>query len=130
MRRIFRSHRLETVEGVERLLNDNGIQTWMDNSRSYWGNRRSRPSFSNPNEQHSSLWIVHADDITRARQLLAEAGLLEVQRVESESAPVRQTEILTPEKKRVRTVSRLRTVLILVVLALAAYHAIRLLFFG
>lgn len=130
MRRIFRSHRLETVEGVERLLNDNGIQTWMDNSRSYWGNRRSRPSFSNPNEQESSLWIVHADDITRARQLLAEAGLLAAQRSESESAPLRQAETLTIETKRVRKVSRVRTALILVVLVLAGYHAARLLFFG
>lgn len=130
MRQIFRSRRLETVEGVARLLNDNGIETWMANSRSYWGKRRSRPSFSNPNEQESSLWIVHADDITRARQLLDEAGLLELQRSGSESAPVRQVEVLTPETKRARTSARLRTALIVIVLLLAGFHAARLIFFS
>lgn len=126
MRRIFRSHRLETAEGVARLLNDNGIQTWMANSRSYWGTRRSRPSFSNPNEQESSLWIVNADDITRARQLLADAGLLETQRSESLSAPERQAEPLTFANKRVKTTSRIRTVLIVTLLVLVGYHAARL----
>lgn len=130
MRRIFRSHRLETVEGVERLLNANGIETWMSNSRSYWGTRRSRPSFSNPNEQESSLWIINADDITRARELLNEAGLLETQRVESQNAPERQAEPFTLETKRVKTVSRIRTALIVVVLALAVYHAAKHLFFS
>ncbi|PJK15302.1 hypothetical protein CO613_00875 [Lysobacteraceae bacterium NML07-0707] len=78
MRQIFTSARLETVEGVAKLLEDAGIATRIRNGRSYKGgysrgfSYRDAPSASQP-----SVWVVHPDDYANARQLLREAGLLE-----------------------------------------------------
>lgn len=78
MRQIFTSQRLETVEGVARLLEEHGIETYTSNRRAYKGNRRAGFSYSTAG-QHAQpgVWIVRADDLVRARDLLRRAGLLE-----------------------------------------------------
>ena len=85
MRQIFTSPRLETVEGVAALLKEHGIQTWLSEARSYRGNRRREFSYrdderSSSGQNDPAVWIVHTDDLTRARALLREAGLLETTR--------------------------------------------------
>lgn len=80
MRQVFSSPRLENVEGVARLLNEQGIETYISQSRSYKGQRRTTFSYAQSNRADTSqwpaVWIVRAEDQPRARQLLREAGLL------------------------------------------------------
>ncbi|PIQ37452.1 MAG: pathogenicity-like protein [Lysobacterales bacterium CG17_big_fil_post_rev_8_21_14_2_50_64_11] len=80
MRQVFSSARLENVEGVARLLNEQGIETYISQSRSYKGNRRATFSYADSGRSDSSqwpaVWIVRAEDQPRARELLREAGLL------------------------------------------------------
>lgn len=85
MRQIFTSQRLENVEGVAKLLNDAGIETYVSESRSYKGNRRGTFSYkeSGRGATQPGVWIVKAEDVTRARQLLIEAGLIESTRPDS-----------------------------------------------
>jgi|SRR5690606_36575533 len=81
MRQIFTSPRLETVEGVARLLNEQGIETWISEGRSYKGARPRRFSYRDAGrEPQPAVWIVRAEDQARARELLREAGLIDTTR--------------------------------------------------
>lgn len=80
MRQVFSAARLETVEGVAALLNAHGIQTWISNDRSYKGTRRRSFSYRDNAKDApppAAVWVVHAQDQTRARALLREAGLID-----------------------------------------------------
>lgn len=83
MRKVFSSPRLENVEAVAALLREQGIEVKIDQSRSYRGTRRStfRYKIEEDEGPQPSVWIVHADDQPRGRQLLRDAGLLESSRV-------------------------------------------------
>jgi hypothetical protein len=118
MRQVFRSPRLENVEGVKALLEEHGIATYLSGGRSYKGNRRDRFSYSDRAREEPALWIVHAEDLPRSRQLLRDAGLMEpswrseitgggggAASAASDPAP-------TPAQRATRTASRLRTVLL------------------
>ncbi|MCI1710225.1 MAG: pathogenicity-like protein [Chiayiivirga sp.] len=84
MRQLFSSPRLENVEAVARLLNEAGIDTWVSESRSYKGNRRGTFSYKDSDRASPpGVWIVKAEDVTRARALLIEAGLIESTRPDS-----------------------------------------------
>lgn len=85
MRQIFTSQRLENVEGVAKLLNDAGIETYISEGRSYKGNRRGTFSYKDSGRGFTQpgVWIVKAEDVTRARQLLVDAGLIESTRPDS-----------------------------------------------
>lgn len=85
MRQIFSSARLENVEGVAKLLNEAGIETWVSDGRSYKGARRRDFSYreGSGKAQPAGVWIVNADDLTRARILLRDAGLLDSTRADS-----------------------------------------------
>ncbi len=83
MRKVFTSPRLENVEAVANLLREQGIAVKIDQGRSYHGNRRSTFSYRVQEDEpipQPSVWIVHADDQPRGRQLLRDAGLLESSR--------------------------------------------------
>lgn len=79
MRQVFTSARLETVEGVARLLEDAGVEVRIRNGRSYHGARRRPFSFREARDAAPwpTLWVVRPEDQPRARQLLREAGLLD-----------------------------------------------------
>ena len=90
MRQLFSSPRLENVEAVAKLLNEAGIDTWINDGRSYKGNRRRSFSFRDSDGgsgNQPGVWIVHANDVTRARALLIEAGLIESTRPDSYLPP-------------------------------------------
>ena len=78
MRQIFTSQRLETVEGVARLLEEAGIGTYISHPRSYRSKRRGQFSYSEPvpANQQPAVWVRKPEDQPRARELLREAGLL------------------------------------------------------
>lgn len=77
MRQVFSSQRLENVEAVATLLRDAGIQVRITNGRSYKGAMRSRASYADQSAPRPSVWVVHSEDHSRARDILRERGLLE-----------------------------------------------------
>ena len=78
MRQVFTSLRIETVEGVAKLLEDAGIEVYLANGRSYHSKRGGQFSYAEPMKvkQQPSVWVMKAEDQPRARELLREAGLL------------------------------------------------------
>ncbi len=82
MRQIFSSQRVETVEGVAQLLRDAGIEVRITNGRSYHSKRGSQFSYLDTSKAttHPTLWVVHANDQPRAREILREARLLDTTR--------------------------------------------------
>lgn len=82
MRKVFTSPRLENVEAVAALLQDAGIQVKISEARSYRGTRRSSFTYreSEDDGPQPAVWIIHAEDQPRGRQLLREAGLIDSSR--------------------------------------------------
>jgi hypothetical protein len=79
MRQVFTSPRLENVERVATLLNEQGIETRITNGRSYRGGRRSTFSYREAGNEGPSpaVWVVKSEDQPKARELLREIGLLD-----------------------------------------------------
>lgn len=82
MRKIFSSQRIETAEGVANLLRDAGIDIRISNGRSYQSKRGGQFSYLEQGnaQAHPTVWIVHANDQPRARDLLRDARLLDTTR--------------------------------------------------
>lgn len=76
MRQVFASTRLETSEGVVALLAAEGIETLVRNGRSYKGGYGRRGSYADSAAPAATVWVVRADDFSRARDILRQAGLL------------------------------------------------------
>jgi len=78
VRQIFTSQRLETVEGVARLLEEHGIAVHISQPRSYRSRRGGQFSYVEPvaaNKQ-PAVWVRLPEDQPRAREILRQAGLL------------------------------------------------------
>lgn len=121
MRQIFTSQRLETVEGVAKLLSDAGIEVHISNARSYRGQRGSQFRYTEPVPKglQPAIWIRHPEDQPRARQILRDAGLLETTRPGSGpslsfSRPQEEPAKRSPWAWRIRLI-------LLAVIALAAF---------
>ncbi|KAF1689819.1 DUF2007 domain-containing protein [Pseudoxanthomonas koreensis] len=126
MRQIFTSQRLETVEGVARLLEDAGIAVYISQPRSYRGKRRGQFSYSEPvpASQQPAVWVRKAEDQPRARELLREAGLLATTRSSYSGLPQPATEALPSrfeEGGGNRWTWRVRVGLLLVIAAVAMF---------
>ena len=82
MRQVFTSQRVETVEGVAKLLTDAGIEVYISNGRSYHSKRRGQFSYTDKvnNENQPAVWVVHANDQPRAREILRDKRLLDTTR--------------------------------------------------
>ena len=78
MRQIFTSQRLETVEGVARLLEEAGIPVHISQPRSYRSRRSGQFSYAEPvpAKLQPAVWIRIAEDQPRARELLRQHGLM------------------------------------------------------
>lgn len=78
MRQIFSSPRLENVERVAQLLEEEGIEARITNGRSYRGARRGNFSYREADQQpQPAVWVVRSDDQPKARELLRALGLLD-----------------------------------------------------
>ncbi|KAF1709353.1 pathogenicity-like protein [Pseudoxanthomonas kalamensis DSM 18571] len=119
MRQVFTSQRLETVEGVGKLLTDAGIEIYIHNGRSYRGGRGGQFSYSEPLPAHQqpSLWVRHADDQPRARGILRAAGLLDSTRRDQAVGLQFRSELDAP--KPGRWAWRLRLLLLAAIAGLA-----------
>lgn len=77
MRKVFTSARLENVESVARLLEDEGIEVRITNGRSYKGSIRGNFSYRGEGTRMPEVWVVRSADQPRARAMLREAGLMD-----------------------------------------------------
>lgn len=85
MRQVFTSPRLENVEAVERMLSEAGIATRVTQDRSYKGNARRHFSYreGGNKDPDPAVWVLRAEDLVRARELLRQGGLLDSTRPDS-----------------------------------------------
>lgn len=125
MRQIYTSQRQENIDRVVALMAENAIETSVTN-RSNW-NRPSYQRFSyaernDTRETWPQVWISHADDYTRARELLLELGIEPVIRHAEELAAVRNP---SPTVQRRATVTRVRRIMLLAVVGAFAMTALR-----
>ncbi|HHW4681448.1 MAG TPA: pathogenicity [Xylella taiwanensis] len=119
---MFNSQRMETVEGVATLLNEAGIQVRISNHRSYHSKRSGQFSYLDRNrqEQHPTVWIVHANDQPRAREILRKVGLLDTTRRNlSDAKDALASPINTIAPRLVHWTWRIRLTLLLVIGAIA-----------
>lgn len=93
MRQIFSSQRLENVEGVAKLLEDEGIALKITDGRSWKGNSRRDFSYNHAGKNEITMpavWVLKPDDFKRAREVLHDNGLLDDTRDESYLPPALQ----------------------------------------
>jgi hypothetical protein len=125
MRQIYTSPRQQNIDSVVALMAENGIVTTVTNRSNY--NRASwqRFSYSQRHDSRDSwpqVWITSPDDFTKARSVLREIGIEPVIRHADELAAARSP---TPVAQRQYTVSRIRRIVLLAVLAACALVVLR-----
>ena len=79
MRQVFTSPRLENVEGIAKVLRDEGIEVRITHGRSYKGTIRGNFNYRDSLRKgpQPAVWVVKSEDQPRAREMLRSAGLLE-----------------------------------------------------
>jgi len=89
MRQIFTSARLENVEAVAQMLEEDGIEVRITNGRSYKGSIRRNFSYREGGNEGAqpAVWIVRSEDQPRARVIMREHGLLDSSRNPSQNFP-------------------------------------------
>ena len=123
MRQIYTSPRVDNVDRVVAMLNEAGIATSVTNRRAYAGHDYRRPSYAKPPDRDSwpQVWIVNANDQSRARALLRDAGVEPPTRFADELAESRGN--ASPEARRNALVWRVRVFLLAVIVTLVILNA-------
>ena len=127
MRQVYTSLRVETVEGVARLLEEAGIDVYLANGRSYHSKRSGQFSYAEPMKakQQPSVWVKRAEDQPRARELLRSAGLLQSTRP-GQGDPLVFSGAATVEERPRRSLAwRIRAALLIAVAIAALVTATR-----
>lgn len=129
MRMLFTSARLENVELVQNLFNEAGIETKIVGGRSYKNYSRREFTYNENKamsaEQQPQLWVLHADDYRKAREILLEQGLLITQQKQS-FLPDQVKEKSQPAKPADK-LNKARMLLLALTCGLILVQAIRLL---
>ncbi len=78
MRQIYSSQRLENVDKVEAMMNDAGVETYVSGRDKLRRDRRRRFSYTERGQQGEwpAVWVVRADDLPKAREIMRDAGLM------------------------------------------------------
>lgn len=126
MRQIFSSQRVETVEGVAKLLRDAGIEVRISNGRSYHSKRSGQFSYLDKGDaqKYPAVWVVHADDQPRAREILRDTRLLDTTRRDHPTAEFAFRDAPAPGSGR-SWAWRIRIGLLLVIGAVAMFVTMR-----
>ncbi len=127
MRQIYTSPRPESIDAVVALMAEHGIAATVENRSNYNRPSYQRFSYSARSDDRSrwaQVWITHADDYPKARALLREIGIEPVVRHGEELAAARNP---SPLGRRNRTVTRVRRIVLLVVLGVVAVAMLRFL---
>ena len=135
MRQVFTSSRLENVEGVAQLLRDAGVEIRVTDDRSY--RKVSRREFSYVPSQQSkqsgtqpAVWVINADDYKRARDLLAEGGLLDEAKTGASYLPETLQVAPRPAAPPEARINRVRMALLFIVGALVLWTILRITVLG
>ena len=124
MRRIYTSPRIANIERLVAVMAEHGIATKITNRRVYEGSSYSRFSYARPghSDDWPSVWVTHAQDHTRARQLMREIGIEPTTRHAEELAAYRFRQ--SSGRNPSRIAARVRTVMLVAVcIALLVYGA-------
>ena len=124
MRRIYSSPRIENVERLVAVMAENGIATKVTNRRAYDSKSYKQFSYARPghSDDWPAVWVKHAGDHTRARQLMREIGIQPVTRYAEELAAYRFQK--NGGRSPAGIAARVRTaVLVVVAIAVAIYGA-------
>jgi hypothetical protein len=126
MRRIYTSPRIENVERLVAVMAEHGIATKVTNRRAYDSKSYSRFSYARPGHSDNwpAVWVKHAGDHTRARQLMREIGIEPVTRYAEELAAYRWQK--NGGRSPARTAARVRTLLLVAVAIAVAIYGARL----
>lgn len=110
MRQIYTSLRQENIDRVIALMTEHGIETTVTNRSSYKGGDWKRFSYSNRPDASTwpQVWVVNANDQTRARELLRDAGIEPPVRYAEELAASREP--LTGQARHRAVAGRMRMV--------------------
>lgn len=127
MRQVFSSQRVETVEGVAKLLRDADIDVRITNGRSYHSKRSGQFSYlDRGNEKnHPAVWVVHANDQPAAREILRAARLLDTTRRDHPVAEFAFQESTSQPTGGRSWAWRIRIGLLLVIAAVALFVVLR-----
>ncbi|HVX04769.1 MAG TPA: hypothetical protein VHA71_06570 [Rhodanobacteraceae bacterium] len=124
MRRIYSSPRIENVERLVAVMAEHGIATKVTNRRAYDSKSYKQFSYARPghSDDWPAVWVKHASDHTRARQLMREIGIEPVTRYAEELAAYRFQK--NGARSPAGIAARVRTaVLVAVAIAVAIYGA-------
>lgn len=115
MRQLYTSPHQVNIDRLVTLLQEQGIECSVQNV-SRW-NRRAYQRFSyqqqrENREQWPQVWVTHADDYTRARELLKQIGIEPTVRHGEALAEARNP---SPETRRRDVVTRARRIVLLAV---------------
>jgi hypothetical protein len=108
MRQIFTSPRLENVERVAQLLDENGILNKITAGRTYKGHSRRQFSYAEKAKEATeqpAVWVIRPDDYKQARELMHDAGLLDQTSVPSylpENLQFADKPVVDPAKRLLR----------------------------
>ncbi|AVP98999.1 hypothetical protein C7S18_18260 [Ahniella affigens] len=99
MRQIYSSQRLENVDKVEALMQEADIETYVSGRDKLRRDRRRRFSYTERGQQGEwpAVWVVNADDLPKARDIMRDAGLMGSTRPEYAAATTLPTRVQTPE---------------------------------
>ncbi len=129
MRMLFTSPRLENVELVQNLFIEAGIATKVIGGRSYKNYSRREFTYNENKsvtlEQQPQLWVLHADDYRKAREIMLEQGLLETQQKQS-FLPAQAKQKLQPANAAEK-LNKTRMLLLAITMGLIIIQGIRLL---
>lgn len=116
MRQIYSSQRLENVDKVEAMMQEVGIETYVSGRDKLRRDRRRRFSYTDRGQQGEwpAVWVVNADDLPKARDIMREAGLMGSTRPEYSPAAM-PARVETPES----WASRIRRGLLVLVVVTA-----------
>ncbi|MGH8146935.1 MAG: hypothetical protein ACREPY_11435 [Rhodanobacteraceae bacterium] len=123
MRKIYASPRIENLERLTAVMAEHGIPTRVTNRRVYEGSSYKSFSYARPGHTDNwpALWVVHANDHTRARQLMRDMGIETPTRYAQELAAYRAGK---SGGRSGRIATRIRTaVMAALVIAVAIYAA-------
>ena len=129
MRQMYTSPRLSNVEGVAKLLDDHAIQNKITQGRTYKGVSRREFSFretEKSKDEQPAVWVIQPGDYKRARELLQEAGLVDVAAQRESFLPEALQFKETAKPDPAVRLFRIRIVLLVIIGAMAGWMALRM----